>query len=90
MELNRDKLKANIAEAWAEAKKCNAAFLNCCYQSEDINKMLTKHAMLLDYLGNQLWRHMERIEELNQELAAAKADLARTKTTGEKKQPPTN
>ena len=77
MELDKNKLKANIAEAWAEARKCNAAFFNCCYQSTDVNNMLTRHATLLDYLGNQLWLHMECVDELKQELEKAKANLSR-------------
>ena len=76
MELNKDKLKARIAEAWAEAKKCNAAFFNCCYQDTAVNNMLTKHATLLDYLGNQLWRHMECFEEVTKELDTVKEELS--------------
>ena len=79
MELNDDKLKARIAEAWAEAKKCTAAFFNCCYQDTAVNKMLTKHAALLDYLGSQLWRHREEVKRLQGELDTAKAALAREK-----------
>ena len=84
MELNKDRLKARIAEAWAEAKKGRAAVFNCCYQEQWVDDMLLKHADLFDYLGNQLWRHAEEYERLEKEntqlklsLDAAKKDLSR-------------